>query len=225
MNKLSGLFVVIAFCWLAVFVSGCARFPSSALPVPSPTATSSPSDPPSPGSSPTPGACGTPASNASAFVVISVIVLPTTVPVYGGINGYVLANPDGTFGLTAQVLTVHSNDVVQFVNIDGYGGTTPIYHSAVGFPAATNFPAVPYSFPSTAQQPLGTSISPAQRSTGRFSAFESAVCYSAPFTLSTGTYYLGDYDFYNSLNSLRDVISVQASSALARRSKPVLPPR
>jgi hypothetical protein len=142
---------------------------------------------------------------------------------YGPINGYVEANSDGTFGLTAQVVNVSSSDIVQFVNVDDYGGESTIYHSAVGFPKATAFPLTPYSFPASTINPIGTSISSSQWSTGSFGA-PSAICYSQTFSLTAGTYYFGDYDFYNSLNSLRGVIAVQAASDSARRrALPIMP--
>jgi hypothetical protein len=151
-----------------------------------------------------------------------VTVLPTTAPGYGAINGYVEAASDGTFGLTAQVLSLHTSDIVQFVNVDDYGGASVIYHSAVNFPGATAFPTPPYSFAPADQQAQGTVISSAPWSTGLLGA-PGVVCYSQPFSLTTGTYYFGDYDFYNSLDSLRDVMTVQAGTASLRRpARPII---
>jgi hypothetical protein len=201
------LILVLAFC------ASCAHLPQYAVAGPSPTPEISPS--PSPTGS---AACAGPAANTTAFIVISVTVLPSTSPVYGAVNGYIEANSDGTFGLTAQVVTLHASDVVQFVNVDDYGGALSIYHSAVGFPKASGFPVIPYPFLGSAAQPLGSALSSStQWSTGRL-GIPSAICYSQTFSLSAGTYYFGDYDFYNSLNSIRGVINVQAGNNAMRRA-------
>lgn len=212
-RSLLGFVAVIAFC------ATCAHLPQSAVPGPNPSPSASASPSPMPSGS---GACNIAAVNTTAFIVISVEVLPTTAPIYGPINGYVEANTDGTFSLSAQIVTLHSNDIVQFVNVDADIQSAAIYHSAVGFPQATSFPTMPYTFPAATAQALGTSISSAEWSTGRFGV-PGVLCYSQAFSLSPGTYYFGDYDFYNSLTSLRGVIVVQASSTQAkRRASPIV---
>jgi len=128
------------------------------------------------------------------------------------INGYIVANSDGTFNNVAQVINLHSSDIVQFVNADSFG-PAPIYHSAVSFPGASKFPATPYAFPAGTNQPIGSSISSAQWSSGRLPP-SVALCYSQQFTAVPGTYYVGDFDYYNVAN-MRDVIVV--SSAATRR--------
>ncbi|HKU66860.1 MAG TPA: hypothetical protein VJP85_03695 [Candidatus Baltobacteraceae bacterium] len=139
---------------------------------------------------------------------MSLAIAPTSSPNYGEISGYTTADPStGTYANVASVITAKTTDVLQFANAET--GTTPIVHSAVGFPSATAFPSVPYHFPASTQQPIGAQISQTQWSTGRIS--ESATfgaCFSQPFSLSTpGTYYFGDYDYYN-LSNVRDVLVV-----------------
>lgn len=195
------LFLFLCLC------AGCAHLPQYALPGPSPTPNSSPTS----SSSASPQPCGTPATNSTAFIVISVTVLPSTDPTFGPVNGYVQANPDGTFGLTASIINLHASDVVQFVNVDDYGASVPIYHSGVGF-SGTGFPSVPFAFPAGTAAALGTSISSSVWSTGRLGAIET-VCYSQTLTLIPGTYFFGD----NSLSSLRDIMVVESGTSELRR--------
>lgn len=185
-------------------VAACAHLPSSGLPgpVPSPSGVNfSPS--PLPSSSASPGPCATPAFGmTTVFVAMSLGIAPTTAPTYGLINGYVAANSDGTFNNVAQVVSVHHTDVLQFANADNTLPTT-LFHSAVGFTGAPPFPSVPFAFPLGTQLPIATVVSTAQWSTGRIGP----ACYSQPFTLIPGTFYFGDFDYYN-LTNMRDVIVV-----------------
>jgi len=200
------------FVAVLIFAAGCAHLPNYALPGPgaSPTPTSSPLVSPTPSGSPTPANCATPASNTTAFIVISVVVTATTVPSYGVINGYVVANSDGTFNNVAQVVNLHHSDIVQFVNADSFG-PAPIFHSAVNFPGVSKFPVVPYAFPAGTDLPIGTMVSSTQWSSGRLPA-SVALCYSQQFTAVPGTYYVGDFDYYN-LANMRDVIIVGSTAA------------
>lgn len=216
-------FGVLVFAAAIVSAAACAKLPVTVNPNPSgtpfPTLTPFPSPTasgPTPSSGPTPtpgptasGNCAGQASNTTVIVVMSLSVAPTTDPKYGVINGYTTADrTTGTYGNIATVINVKTTDVIQFAN--GDYGSTPIYHSAVNFPNATSFPAVPYSFPSSTQQPIGTQITQSQWSTGQIPEVSSvAACFSQTFTLpSTGTYYFGDYNYYNQSN-MRDVIVVQ----------------
>jgi hypothetical protein len=207
--------LLVLFVSLLSLAAGCAHLPNYALPGPgaSPTPISSPFATPSPNSSPTPANCATPASNTTAFIVMSVVVTATTAPSYGAINGYIVANSDGSFNNVATVINLHHADLVQFVNADSFG-PAPIFHSAVNFPGAAKFPTPPISFPPGTALPIDTLISSAQWSTGRLPPSLS-LCYSQQFTVAPGTYYIGDFDFYNAAN-MRDVIVV--SSSAARRS-------
>jgi hypothetical protein len=167
-----------------------------------------------------PGPCASPASNATAFIVMSVTVTPTQAPSYGPINGYALVNPDGSYPAVAGIIALHTTDIVQFVNVDNFSGVT-IPHSAVGFPGAATFPPVPYAFPPAAAGPVGTTIGATLWSTGRLAA----VCYSQAFALNAGTYVFGDEDYYN-LSNMRDVLVVQTGAAdrHAARFRPPLNP-
>jgi len=204
---------IFGLVFVAALALGCAHLPQSVLPAPSPSPFGSPS--PTPSQSSSPSSCASPASNTTAFIVISGDIFPPTPTPspYGLIYGYVAANPDGSFNDVAQVISVKSTDIVQFVNADTFG-PAPIMHSAVGFPAATQFPAVPFTFPASTVAAVGSDISSTQWSTGRIAAD----CYSQPLTLVPGTFYFGDYDYYNSIN-MRDVIVVSAArrSALRRQ--------
>ena len=183
------------------FSAGCAHLAGSGLPGPTPTPSGFTSPSPLPSSSP--GPCASPAfGTTTVFVVMSFQIAPTTSPTYGKIGGYVQSNPDGTFNNVAQVINIRRTDVIQFANADNTLPTT-LLHSSVGFPAAPPFPAVPYNFPAGTQLPVGSVISTAQWSTGRVAP----TCYSQPFTLVPGTFYFGDFDYYN-LTTFRDVVVV-----------------
>jgi hypothetical protein len=188
--------------WLmAAGVLGCAHLPtySSVGPTPTPSATASVG--PTPTGSPAP--CATQAPSATVVVVISSTITAVAVPIYGTINGYTTLNPDGSFGNVATVINAKPSDIIQFVNGENSGPTT-ILHSAVGFPGAVSFPAPPYTFPAGTSQPLGSAISSLQWSTGRL---QPLACFSQTFTVSPGTYFFGDLDYYN-LTNTRDVIVV-----------------
>jgi len=139
-------------------------------------------------------------------------VTATIDPTYGVINGYTSVDSSGTFGTVATVINARTTDVVQFANGES-SGITAILHSAVGFPSAA-FPPAPNAFPVMDQQPLAMIISSGPWSTGRLQSG----CFSQAFALTVGTYYFGDYDYYN-LANMRDVIQVaQASAASSKRA-------
>jgi hypothetical protein len=177
---------------------------------------------PSPSSSPTtqpsPGVCETPDAYNPKLVVVAMgnAIAPVSVQKYGTINGYSLANlSTGQFSSVAQLINttlpsggvpITSKNVIQFTNVES-GSSATINHSAVGFKGDA-FPKEPYAFPSPAASPVGTTISNTQLwSTGRISPSTTQQCYSREFTLKAGTYYFGDYDYYN-LSGFRDVLIV-----------------
>jgi hypothetical protein len=178
-------------------------------PVPTPTSSST--------TSPTPGVCGTPTVNANLVIVaMGNNIGPTTVPKYGTINGYAVVQ-NGSFPGHATLINqwlnqgvlspITTKNVLQFTNVDAGGAL----HSAVGF-KGNSFPPPPYPFPSAAASPVATGVSNSSLwSTGRIDAPASQQCYSQTFTLSTGTYYLGDFDYYN-LSNVRDVLIVVTPS-------------
>jgi hypothetical protein len=200
------LFALLMFAAGAIALGACAHLPStgpSVLPSSSPYPTTSPS--PAPSGSPQ---CESQASNATVIVAMSLSIAPTTAPTYGVIYGYTAASAStGTYNNVASVIDAKVGDVVQFANAEA--GSTPISHSAVGFPNATSFPATPYSFPASTQSLVGTQISKQQWSTGIIDQGGNyGACFSPPFTVSTaGTYFFGDYQYYN-LNNMRGVIVV-----------------
>lgn len=201
--KLSRLLARLTpLAWLlATVILGCAHLPNYAIPGPGITPT------PTPGPTSTPSNCATQAPSATVIVVISSSITAVVAPIYGTINGYTTLNSDGTFGNVATVISAKPADIVQFVNGETTGPNT-IIHSAVGFPNATSFPPVPYTFPVAVVQPIGNAISPLQWSSGRLSPLP---CFSQPLTVSTGTYYFGDLDYFN-LTNTRDVIVVSSSA-------------
>jgi len=80
-----------------------------------------------------------------------------------------------------------------------------ILHSAVGLP--TPLPTPGYVFPAAAASPVGSAISNSGLwSTGRVQP----LCFSQSFSLTAGTYYFGDIDYYGSIN-MRDVLVVTTS--------------
>jgi hypothetical protein len=174
-------------------------------PIPTPSSSAS--------SSPTPGVCGTPNSGANVVVVaMGNNVGPTSAPTYGPINGYAVVE-NGNFPSQAMLINqwvnqgvtqpITSSNVLQFTNVDDGGAE----HSAVGFQGSA-FPRVPYTFPSAAASPVASAVSRTTLwSTGRIESGVSAQCYSQTFTLSPGTYYFGDLDYYN-LSNFRDVLIV-----------------
>ncbi len=161
---------------------------------------------PTPSPTPSPAACTTgPSPNATVLVGMSVSILPTVDSTYGTVSGYGPTDSTLTVPVSAAVIKAKTTDVVQFVNLEA---STLANHSAVGFPSQ-NFPAVPYSFPSTTQNAIGTRISATQWSTGLIPIAGSfGSCFSQTFTVTTpGVYYFGDYQLYNSSN-FRDAIVV-----------------
>lgn len=196
-------------CWIALTVvamlAACAKLDLGGDgPVPTPTSSAT--------GSPTPGVCGTPSASGNLVIVaMGNNIGPTTVPKYGVINGYATVQ-NGSFpghatlidqwlngGVLAPITT---KNVVQFTNVD-----SGAFHSAVGF-KGSSFPPTPYTFPSPAASPVATGVSTSSLwSTGRVDAPVSQQCYSQTFTLSAGTYYFGDLDYYN-LSNVRDVLIV-----------------
>ncbi|MBC5801872.1 MAG: hypothetical protein GIX03_02425 [Candidatus Eremiobacteraeota bacterium] len=183
-----------AICTVAM-VSGCAHLQVGPSPPASPTPTATATN--------SPGICNTTqAPNTTLVTAMSSSITATTDPTYGTINGYTDAAGGSQ---TASVINAKTTDVIQFVNVD----SNSINHSAVGFPNAKAFPSVPYTFQSASQTPQGTAISTSQTwSTGLIASQGGSGCYSQAFTVpSTGTYYFGDYNYYN-LTNMRDVIVV-----------------
>lgn len=174
-------------------------------PIPTPTSSST--------TSPTPGVCGTPTTNTNLVVVaMGNNIGPSTVPKYGTINGYAVVQ-NGSFPGHAMLISqwlnqgvlspITSKNVLQFTNVDSGGAL----HSAVGF-KGNSFPPTPYTFPSAAASPTATAVSNTSLwSTGRVETAASQQCYSQTFTLSAGSYYFGDLDYYN-LSNFRDVLIV-----------------
>jgi hypothetical protein len=197
------------FIWLlAALAVGCAHPGVAALPGPSP----SPSGGVSPSPGPTPS-CGPQAAGAVDFVAMSVLATATTDPTYGLINGYAPVDPSsGQFSDVASIITVNPADRLQFENADEFSPAV-ILHSAVGLP--TPLPTPGYVFPAAASSPVGSAISNSSLwSTGRVQP----LCFSQSFSLTAGTYYFGDIDYYGSIN-MRDVLVVTTSvpPASARR--------
>jgi hypothetical protein len=184
---------------------------------PGPTPTSSST------TSPTPGVCGTPAANSNLVVVaMGNNIGAVTVAKYGIINGYTVVE-NGSFSNKATVIDqwlnggvlspITSNNILQFTNVDTGGAQ----HSAVGFKGSA-FPRIPYTFPSAAASPVATAVSTSTLwSTGRVNAPTYQQCYSQAFTLTAGTYYFGDLDYYN-LSNFRDVLIVGTPAPGARET-------
>jgi len=191
----------VSVAWIsAIALLGCARLPHYGV-VPDPLPSGA-LPTPTPGSSATPSACATQAPTATVIIVISSSITASNVAPYGGINGYTVLNPDGSFGNVATVINARTSDIIQFANGES-GGPASILHSAAGFPTAA-FPPVPYDFPTAAQQQAGNAITNGGTwSTGRLGS----LCFSQPLTAAPGTYYFGDLDYYN-LENMRDVIVV-----------------
>jgi hypothetical protein len=213
-----GGFVALAF---AAFLGGCshADYTPSTTPTanPSSTASVSPSSTASaqPTASATPVAdCGTAAPGAVYIAVGSYIEPPIPPdPTYGSVYGYSIVDSSGNYPLVASPIVLKPNDTIQFTNVDpptadDANGTS---HSAAGL-QTSGFPT-PYSFPSAAYQPVGTTVSnSALWSTGEIASEASQLCYSQSLVLpASGTYYFGDLDFYNSVN-MRDVIVISSTA-------------
>ena len=188
--------------------AGCAHLTYANVPAPSSTGPSTPgviatlAPLPTPSaSSPaaSPQACATQAP-AATFVAMGGSIAATTVAPYGTLFGYTVATSIATLPSAAAPIAVRAGDVVQFVNVESIS-STPISHSAVGFPGATAFPPVPVDFPKTFEQPTGTTIGPAAWSSGAVAP----QCFSPSFAVVAGTYYFGDATYYN-LTNFRGVI-------------------
>jgi hypothetical protein len=143
-------------------------------------------------------------------------ISPTNAPKIGTINGYAVVD-NGSFPTRAALISewnnqgvltpIRPNNVIQFTNVDTGG----VAHSAVGF-KGNRFPAVPYPFPSAAASPVATAVSTGSLwSTGRVNPPTYSQCYSQVFTLTAGTYYFGDLDYYN-LSNFRDVLIVATAA-------------
>lgn len=179
----------------AAIISGCARVAVGPSPPASPTPTATATG--------SPGICNTTqAPNTTVVIAMSSSITATADHTYGTINGYTDA---ASGSQTGSIIDTRTSDIIQFVNVE----PSPVNHSAVGFPNATSFPSVPYAFQSAAQLPQATAISTSQSwSTGLVPSQGGSGCYSQQFTVpSIGTYYFGDYSYYN-LTNMRDVIVV-----------------
>lgn len=194
----------------AAFATGCAHltYPSGPTVPTTPTAPAFPVVPvpsPSPTSTGTsatvPQTCATQAPGATIVAMGSAISATSAAP-FGTISGYAVASSFATLVNVAAPVAVRVSDIVQFVNVES-GSPTAIYHSAVGFPGATAFPAVPVVFPPSLNQAVGTTIGANAWSTG----VVAPQCFSPAFTLDVGTYYFGDLAYFN-LTNFRDVILV-----------------
>jgi hypothetical protein len=193
--------------------SGILPPPQSASPSPSPST--------SPTGSPVPCGAQDPSSSANNVIVgMSTSITVATAPGIGLVGGYAVADATGTFpnvgGVISQwvdgsgdTVPITSQDTLQFANLD----STPINHSAV-FLSNSAFPN-PHVFPSPDATPTGSAIAPKMNwSTGivpPFAETQQNPCFSQVFTLSAGTYYFGDIDYYESSN-MRDILIVGTPS-------------
>jgi hypothetical protein len=183
---------------------------------------------PSPVSSATPQACGV-AASADVYVAMSFGIAPADSD-YGVVYAYGAVDSSGDVPAVAAPVEGTVGEVVQFVNLDAYDPTSLTLRSAAGFPGATGFPAVPYTFAAADYSVLNTVIGSAAWSTGLIlpSPTTSAPCYSQTFSLSqAGTYYFGDVLYYNAyVTSPRGVVVVtSAAGTNARRGRRSLGPR
>ena len=181
-------------------------------PVPTPTSSST--------ASPTPGVCGTPAVNSHLVVVAMGNNIGAVTVAKSGVSTAIpwsrtAASPTGPQSSTSGSTGASSPRSLQ--------ATSAVYecrygrreHSAVGF-IGNAFPRVPYTFPSAAASPVATAVSSSSLwSTGRVSAPTYQQCYSQAFTLTAGTYYFGDLDYYN-LSNFRDMLIVATPAPAAR---------
>jgi len=187
----------------------------------------SPSASPTPTASPTgsPAPCATLNPNSNVVVVgMAGAFAPVTVPTYGAIGEYAVIDQTGTSPppSTAQVITttvagspITPANVLQFENAEAGGSS--VLHSAVGFLGGV-FPQTPYAFPTAEASPVAGAITNTKAwSTGLVTAPVSNLCYSQSFTLTPGTYYFGDYSYYNFGASYRDVLVVSPQAAAPRK--------
>jgi hypothetical protein len=181
---------------------------------PNPTAT--PTTTASPTATPSPSACATPDSNNPNLVVVGIAsgFNAVAAPPYGNIGGYAVIDPTGaspappTAGLITATIggnKITTQNTIQFTNLEQPG--SPVLHSAVGF-VGGSFPAKPFAFPSPEASPTASAVSTSKPwSTGLIASPVSTLCYSQEFTLQTGTYYFGDFSYYN-LTTFQDVLIV-----------------
>lgn len=177
---------------------------------------------------PTPGACQT-IDPASTTVVVAMgsSIAAVPVPTFGPIGGYSVVNlNDGTFPQQGTVINkyvnvsgspvpITSDNVLQFANVEAAYGPN---HSAVGFKGDA-FPSTPHAFPSPLASAAGVQISNTiPWSSGRIAApfGNYTSCLSRTFTLKPGTYFFGDFDYYN-ITTFRDVLIVGTPAPLLRR--------
>jgi len=158
-------------------------------------------------------------TRTTIIVEVAPDINPTSVPTYGQIFGYAPAPPSG-ITLVSAVVHASTADVVQFWNISNSGE-----YSAVGL-GSSGFPPVHHTFPSGTQNPVSSVIGSGTWSTGRLGVNSTSGCFSQDFTLSAGTWYFGDYDFYNLTNN-RDVMIVTggAQPRRVRTTSIILPAR
>lgn len=182
-----------------------------------------------PSGSAAPLVCATPDINDLnvVYVAMSADMTPSTDAQGHSIFGYATyadAVNEGYPPQTSAVVNVAMGELVQFINMEPLGST--IAHSAVGF--TSSFPTVPYSFPSGSDQQVGdvlTNVAASNAVPWSTAEIEppddstiDSYCASQVFQAgSTGTFYFGDYDTYNSSASMRGEIVVGAgSSTLAK---------
>ena len=149
---------------------------------------------------------------------------------YGILFAYGAVDSNGDVPAIAAPVEGTVGEVVQFVNLDAYDPSSLTLRSAAGFPGATGFPAIPYSFPAADYSVLNTGIGASAWSTGLIlpSPATSAPCYSQTFKLAqAGTYYFGDVLYYNAyVTSPRGVVVVtNAARTKGRRGRRPLAPR
>ena len=233
----------LALAALFAAAAGCGGGQSDIIVGPAPTASGY--------ASPTPAPCGTPISNGVYVAMASYITATTdatyglingyalvaTDGTYSNVAQPIMVHP----GDVVQFVNVEPAP---------NPSQPPIQHSAVSlqsasFPAATPSPTPSSSpspspvssaspsgspspavtptpiFTSSAQSPIGSSISLALWSTGRVPpSATDTLCYSQSFTTPVqGTYAFGDYDYYLATN-MRDVIIVTNSAIQLRRRTP-----
>jgi hypothetical protein len=187
---------------------------------------------PTPSASPTfsPGPCGTPNTSDPNLVMVGMAnaFAAVTVAPYGKIGGYAVVDPSGaspapqTAGIISMTVSgapITSANTLQFTNLENPGS---IVHSAYGF-SGDAFPR-DYRFPSPAPSPTATAITSGNWFTGLVPSLSTAQCFSQTFSLKPGTYYFGDYSYYN-LTTFEDVlvVSTPAPTGNAQRVRVARP--
>ena len=151
-------------------------------------------------------------------------------PIYGIVDGYTDQFFGGQPASVANVITVGSSSVIQFVNLEPLAPIpnppatpTVIVHSAAALPTA--FPSPSFTFPPQEQGTLGAQIAAQPWSTGAVGQDITGgnICYSQAFTLpiGPGTYAFGDLQFFG-LSNMRDVIVVSAAATTRRQDHQTL---